>query len=444
MSEKGKISELALFGGPAAVSIAPPHFRWPLIGQEEENAVLTQLRSGELSLYKRGGVIQEFEEAFAARHAVPFAMSSHSGTGALHAAFFALDLDFGAEVLAPAYTHLATVLPMLHVGLIPVLCDIDAETGNIDVNDCEQRISPRTRAIVITHQYGHLCDMNRILALAEKHDLFLIEDCSHAHGSTYQGRLAGTFGDAGCFSLQAHKTVTAGEGGILISGSEPIFERASLFGHFREKTPATSASNMPLVETGYGLKNRLHPLGAALALTQFRKLDTILANRRANLEYFAEQLKEIPGVRPLITRPEYDRGGYFRYLLKYNPCELGGLTSERYIQALQAEGVVEVRPGSLAKPLHLTGILQTRFDGIYRNGWPPRGIPCSGRSGYQPGDFPRAEEFSRNTLQFPAFTEPSRRIIDQYCEAMRKVARHACSLAALDRTCGRHSFQPTN
>ncbi|HEY0150564.1 MAG TPA: aminotransferase class I/II-fold pyridoxal phosphate-dependent enzyme [Longimicrobium sp.] len=429
VSDGGAATLPALLGGPASVHIPGPHFRWPLIEADDEEAVLAQLRSGELSYHRRAGVVAEFEDAFASYHEVPFAMSANSGSAALHAAFFALDLEPGDEVLAPAYTHLSTVLPMLHCHLVPVLCDVEEETGNLDLADAEPRIGPRTRAMVVTHQYGHVCDMPAVLAFARKHGLRVVEDCSHAHGATLDGRLAGTFGDAGCFSLQAHKAVPAGEGGVLICSDPRVMERAALLGHFRQRTPATTDAYAPFAETGYGLKNRLHPLGAALALSQLRKLPRRIEARRANLSYFDDQLRGVPGVRPLPTAPGVSRGGYFRYLVRYDAAELDGLPVGRYVEALRAEGVLEVSPGSLARPLHLTPIFQTLDDRMYSNGWPRRGPHTSRTLVYGPGDFPRAERFSATTLQFPAFTEPSFHIIAAYRAAMVKVARHASLLA---------------
>jgi dTDP-4-amino-4,6-dideoxygalactose transaminase len=419
---------LALNGGPPTVTIPSPHFRWPLIAKEDEQAVLKQLRSGELSLPRRAGIIEELESNFAQMHERTYAMSTSSGTSALHAAYFGLDLEPGDEILAPAYTHLATVLPMLHAGLIPVLCEVEEDTGNIDVRDASTRLTSRTRAIAVTHQYGHICNMEAVLELASQRRLFVIEDCSHAHGASFHGRLAGTFGDVACFSLQAHKAMVAGEGGILLTSNPRIFERATLLGHFREKTAATSDACAEISETGYGLKNRMHPLGAALAVSQLRRLPKIIEQRRLNLCFFEECLKDVHGVRALPTRPGVSRGGYFRFLVKYIPEELNGLPIATYMEALRAEGVREMAAGSLAKPLHFTQIFQTLEDGMYRSGWPRRGPHVNHERVYRPGDFPRAERFSALTIQFPAFTEPSKQIIAQYCQAMKKVARHSASL----------------
>jgi perosamine synthetase len=421
-------ARLAIRGGAPEVSIPPPHFRWPPVGEEEEDAVIGQLRSGELSVSERTGVVAEFEDDFARFHGLRYVMSSNSGTGALHSAFFALDLEPGDEVLAPAYTHLSTVAPMLHANLIPVLCDIDPESGNLDPDNAERQLSPRTRAIVVTHQYGRICEMEAILGLALRHGLRVVEDCSHALGATHGGRLAGTFGDVACFSLQSDKVVPAGEGGMLLTNNPRIFERAALLGHFRRPTQATSLAYLPFAETGYGLKNRLHPLAAALGAVGLRKLPERILQRRANLEHFDECAASVPGVRPLATPPRDSRGGVFRYLLQVLPDELDGLSTECYVEALLAEGVREVKPGSLVKPLHLTPLFQTLEDRMYRTGWPRRGSHVRREIVYGPGDFPQAERFADRTIQFPAFTEPSSHIIEAYCRAMVKVAAGTAEL----------------
>lgn len=420
----------AILGGVPSVRAAVPHYTWPSIGPEEEAAVLRVLRRRELSFHRRTGIIQEFEDAFARMHARPFVMSACSGTAALHAAYFGLNLDPGDEVIVPAYTHLGTVLPMLQVGLQPVLCDVDERTGNIDAALIDARVSPRTRAITVTHQYGHVCAMDAIMEIAARHDLYVVEDCSHAHGAAYRGRLAGTFGDAACFSLQAHKAVAAGEGGVLVTSDARIFERAALLCHFRQRWPSTSAEYESFAETGYGLKTRLHPLAAAIALEQLRKLPDVNARRQSHLQYFSSRVRSIRGLEPLHTAPDVVRGGFFRFVFRYKPQEMSGLGIDTYIEALKAEGVAEVMPGSLAKPLHLTRIMQTLDDRMYRGGWPRRGAHVDAQHLYRQGDFPVAERFSALTLQFPAFTHEERDIIDEYCGALDKIARHAVDLCA--------------
>jgi len=419
---------LALYGGEKIVTINDPHFNWPIIGQDETEAVLKQLKKAEVSYYRCSGIIEQFENEFAEFHNTKYAISTSSGSSALHAAFFSLGLPIGSEVIAPAYTHLGTVFPMLHVGLVPILCDIEEQTGNIDTEKIKFKISENTRAIVVTHQYGHICNMQQINKIAEKYNLFVIEDCSHAHGSRLNNQLAGTFGDIACFSLQSHKVVVAGEGGILITGNKKLADRASLFGHFRQEREYTSEENKMFVESGYGLKNRLHPLAATLAQVQFKKLDETIKGRKENYNYFINELKNVRGLKPLLTHSEADRGGFFRFVFRYIASELERLPIEKYIEALKAEGVSTVSPGSLAKPIHYFNFFQNFDNGFYPIFFEPITGQDKAKLIYKMGDFPKAEEFSANTLQFPAFTLPSFEIIDQYILAMQKVQSNLSEL----------------
>jgi dTDP-4-amino-4,6-dideoxygalactose transaminase len=412
------MSSLALFGGPPAVTLPEPHGRWPIITRAHEEAVLALLRSGDVTYHRDTGAVQQLEQRFAELVGVAHGITTHTGTAALLAGYFGLGLKPGDEVIAPAYTHLGTVFPMFHLGLRPVLCDVDRETGNIDPEAAAACVGPKTRAIAITHQFGHACDMQRILALAKAHDLRILEDCSHAHGATIDGQHVGQLGDVACFSLHAHKTVWGGEGGILVTRHAHVAERAALHGHFRSPQGYTSAAMMPWVETGLGLKSRIHPLSAAMALVGLDELPTTLANRRRNYAHLCARLAEIPGLRPLPTAPGIDRGGHFRFIAHYDRTALHGLAPERFLAAVQREGATSVWPGWAARTLDSYRSFQTLED--------PLGLFERGDVTYKPGDFPNASAFSANTLQFPAFAEERDiEVIDAYAVALAKVARHA-------------------
>lgn len=413
------MSTLALLGGPLAVTLPEPHYRWPRVTGAHEDAVLALLRAGDVTYHRVGGAVAQLERRFAELVGVAHGITTHTGTAALLAGFFALDLRPGDEVIAPAYTHLATVFPMFHVGLRPVLCDVDRETGNIDPEAIAACIGPRTRAIAITHQFGHSCDMPRICEIARAHDLRILEDCSHAHGASVDGRHVGQHGDVACFSLHAHKTVWGGEGGILVTRHAHVAERAALHGHFRQPHPFTSDAAAPWVESGYGLKSRIHPLAAALALVGLDLLPETLAARRRNYAHLCARLAEIPGLRPLPTAPGVDRGGHFRFIAHYDREQLHGLAPERFLAAVHAEGASAVWPGWAARTLDSYRMFQTNED--------PIGLFEGGHTTYTPGEFPAASAFSANTLQFPAFVEGPE-IIDAYADALSKVARHANEL----------------
>lgn len=416
--------QLAIKGGPGAVRVPEPHYRWPMPDADDEQAVLGVLRRGELSYHRCSGEVEAFETAFASLVGTRYAISTHSGTGALTAAYGALGLSLGAAVMVPAYTHLATAFSMLPTGLVPQLCDVDPETGNIDPMDAESRLTDRTEAIAVTHQYGHSADMERLCDLAERRGLRIIEDCSHAHGSTRDGRHVGNDGDVSAFSLQAHKTVWGGEGGVLLTNDPSIAERASLSGHFREARAFTSLEMVQYAETGLGNKSRLHPLAAALARRQLEKLPQVIAARRSNYAYLASRIEGLQGIRLPKTAGHVDRGGFFRFVLFYDSAALDGLPLSDFLAALQAEGCAEVRSGELVRPLHSYALFQHHDPRVLAQD--AAAAPMGPRPVYRLGDFPAAERMSMSTFMLPPFTSPSEAIIDAYVSAMEKVvnAKH--------------------
>lgn len=416
------MSKLALFGGKPLVSTPKPHFVWPPVTEEDYQAVKHQMDTGVLSEYGRTGVIKEFEDEFAQYHQMRYAIATNSGTTALHSAFFGCGIGPGDEVIAPTYTFLATVTPIFHVNAIPVLAEADSETGNISVKDIKERITNKTKAIVITHMWGHPCEMDEIVSLAQEKGLFLIEDCSHAHGATYKGRLVGTFGDVSCFSLQGNKMVSAGEGGILLTNSQEIYERATLLGHYRDRSEQCVKSDFyqQFVKTGYGLKYRMHVLAAALARVSFSKMEERIKTRNENLNYLSHLLKDIPGILPPITKNYVTRGAYYGYKPLYQKDQMGEISVELYVKALVAEGIEVKKPGS--KPLHMLPLFQKKNDGMYHNGWPKISPFVEKTVVYKDGDFPKAESYYKRALSIPTFTSPgNKQLIEQYAAAFLKV-----------------------
>lgn len=426
-------SALALFGGKPAVPHAP-RYAWPPIADSDIALIVQLLQRKELSYYGREGEVLELEEAFKTYFKVRYALAMSSGTAALHSAFFGIGLGAGDEVLAPTFTFLSTVMPIFVVNALPILVDAESDTGNIDPLDIERRITPATKALVITHMQGHACRMPAIMDLVRKHRLKLIEDCSHAHGASCQGQLLGTFGEASVFSLQGSKLVAAGQGGILLTDDQEIYERATLLGHFKVRAmeEVTSEKYRPFHGTGYGLNYRMHPLAAGLAKEQFKRLDTYLNGRNENLLYLASRLEDIPGITPPAVHDYVTRHGWFTFRPFYNPEELEGLSLPTYLKALQAEGVPIQKAAS--RPLHLEPLFQVDDDGSHTYGRTASDNPASTRQRYQPGDFPHSERYAQATCSLPPFTEPMRPVMDQFADAFKKVADHVHLLRKHDET----------
>jgi perosamine synthetase len=390
---------------------------WPPITEADVQAVTELLRRGEISYYGREGEVAALEEAFGAYVGVAHTLACSSGTAALHSAYFGLGLEAGDEVIAPTFTFLSTVMPLFVVNAVPVLVDAEPDTGNIDPDAIEAAVTPRTRAVVVVHINGHPCDMDRIVDICRRRNLRLVEDCSHAHGATYNGRQVGSFGDVAVFSLQGAKLVAAGQGGLLLTPDRDIFERAVLLGHFRNRSfdDVTSDEYRAFGTTGYGLNYRMHPLAAALARRQFEDLDAYIDGREANLGALSAGLGTVAGVDPPSRRPYATRHPYFNYKPLYDAAALDGLDRRRFIQALKAEGAPVEDSTSL--PLHCEHLFQVRDDGSRTYGREPN------RRVYGAGDLPNAESYSERAMRIPTYTDPRPRLMEQIVAAFEKVSR---------------------
>lgn len=226
-------SPLALLGGTPAVTNGGPHFTWPPIDDMTRAKVLAQLDSA-VSIPGRSGIVADLEDAlqdyFGARHAI----TTSSGTAALHAAYWAARIRPGDEVIVPAWTFHATASPLFQLGAVPILCETLPD-GNIDPARVAELITPRTRAIMVTHLWGRPADMTDLAALAKDRDLDLLEDGSHAHGASYGGQKVGTFGLAGAFSLNGPKPLSGGEGGFVLTDDDDTYYRILTFAHYNKR-----------------------------------------------------------------------------------------------------------------------------------------------------------------------------------------------------------------
>ncbi|MCX6671893.1 MAG: DegT/DnrJ/EryC1/StrS family aminotransferase [Euryarchaeota archaeon] len=264
----------------------------PLIGEEEKTAVMNVLNSGMLA---SGPRTEEFEKKFAEYVGTKHAIATTSGTTALHLGLLALGITKGDEVILPAFSFIATANVVLFCDAIPVFCDVDQKTFNIDPEKIEKRITKKTKAIMPVHLYGQAADMKRIREIAEEHDLHVIGDACQAHGAAYDGKMVGSFGDVECFSFYPTKNMTTGEGGMVTTDNDEFAElMMSLRNHGREKT-----------KWGYehgrlGYNYRMTDIGAAIGIEQLKKLPNNIEMRQKNAAYFDSHLNtvEIPYVLP--------------------------------------------------------------------------------------------------------------------------------------------------
>ncbi len=417
-----KIEKLAIHGGIKSIDEAHPHWSWPVTSKEEIKAVAEFMKNGSKNINGYPAIVAEFESEFANYHDTKFALTSNSGTSSLHAAFFAVGVSEGDEVIAPALTFHATASPLKQLNALPVLCDCEPDTGNINPIEIEKKITNRTKAIVVTHLCGHPCDMDEIMRISKKNNIAIIEDCSHAHGSLYKGKKVGTFGAIGCFSMNNTKMLSAGESGILITDNQELYERALLFSDFgpRLENGIKLKKHIRYRETGLGCKHRINPICAVIALEKLKKLDFYISSRKQRLDYLSQGLLDIPGLSPPVTRDHVTRGAYYGYRPFIIKKELNNIDINIFINALQAEGMEIRQSGN--PPLHLLPLFKEPVSVINNFGISKiEHKNIDQRYFYNQGDLPVSEFFYNNTFSLPTFTFESEKLIDKYIKAFIKV-----------------------
>jgi perosamine synthetase len=427
---------LALLGGPKAITRTEELARvarWPIFGEEEQARVLEVLSAADV--YAENG---RFEEEFKAYTGARFAIAQNNGTSTLHAAYFAAGVGPGDEVITAPYTWHLQVSPILALHALPVFVDIDPASGCIDPAQIEAKLSPRTKAIAVLHAFGAVAPMDEIMAIARRHGLPVIEDCSHAHGATYKGLSVGTLGDIGCFSLQGSKLMTAIEGGVLITDNAEYYERVCLLAHY-ERLPRLSSEQHrrfydpteEMAPTCFGFKYRMHPLAAALARVQLQHLEENNAVRRRNM---GRLTRELARLEPVIT-PAYERLDakriWLNYIAQYHGEAMTGVSRDRFVEALRAEGL----PASSGRvgylPIYWNPLYEERV-GMWADGAPFDGPAVTHRVNYQRGDCPEAEAIWRRSIGLPMLHQPcSDELLTEIVAAVEKTVRHLPALRAM-------------
>lgn len=405
---------MAAKGGLKSILRKGPHYKWPIIDRSAERAVLVQLRKT-ISIYDRSGIFEDFENAYAQYHKRKHALLFSSGTSAIHAMYVAAGINEGDEVICPAYTFFATVTPLLTLGARPILCDCD-ENGNIDPSEIKKKLTSKTKAVIVTHMWGIPCQMDKIVPLCRKNNVLLFEDCSHAHGASLNNKIVGSFGDISAWSLQGSKNVSGGEGGILTTNNSEFYYKALLFGHYnkrcRQEIPQSHELSRYAV-TGMGLKQRAHPLAVILAFQVFKKIDIYRKRRDKNAKKIINSLRNIPGLVPPELSPGMEPSWY-ALIFKYNSEKFGGLSVNKFCDALIAEGLVEVDRPNSTSPLNLLPIFQEpgNLFPVYKK------IKLN----YLPGDFPKSEKFFNQAIKLPVWVQSKdSSTVNKYILGFKKV-----------------------
>jgi perosamine synthetase len=423
-----KEKDLAIFGGPRAVRTEYKE-GWRQVRRSDLKPILAAARDDINTEAKGAGPIAEFEGQFAQLTGSQYALAMNSGTAALHSAYFALGIKPGTEVIVPGYTFFATAAPILQCGGRPVFCDVDPETLLADPDDVERRITPCTRVICVVHLWGNPAPMDRFVEIARRHNLGLIEDCSHAHGALYQSRPVGSWGDIGCFSLQGPKAVSAGEGGIAVTDNPVLFDRMLALGHYGRLKAGQAKNTFDTDYLTLGVKYRPHLYGIMLAACSLSRLPELNRRRQRNYDILSAELAGCEAVQPIKTTPEAVRGGFLEFIVRYTPEKAGNWKSSEFLQAAQAEGVPiskerYARLGKSKRMLNETPIFTT-LDSTELGG----NLEASRQqdSSQRQSDLPVVRSLAGRLLTLPPFTKVSERFVRECAAGLRKITAYATS-----------------
>lgn len=416
------MGELAITGGRRVLAERDESlFYWPIVNDAMRAAQAAVLEAGNMS---GTDIARKFESRFAAWQGSKYALSHNNGTNALNAAMYAVGLGPGDEIICTSVTYWASCTGALSLGASVVFCDIDPNTLQMDPKSFEERITPRTKAVMVVHYMAHPAPMDEIMAIADKHGIAVIEDVSHAQGGRYKGRRLGTFGRVAAMSLMSCKSFAIGEGGMLTTDDSEIFKRAVIFGHYDRIIDVCTDEEMKDVKNipWGGLKNRMHQTSAAIGLEQLEKHDREIAEIDRAMKYFWEGISDIPGLSMIYPEDEgSDKAGWYASRFLYDPAAFGGVSNVTFSDALNAETGGDFSFGC-NMPLHLSSVF---FDvDIYGHGRPtaraflPEGVDIRAES----GSLPVADSINGRVLGEPWFKMCDPAKIDPYIEAVRKVA----------------------
>jgi len=391
--------------------------RWKQVGEDEARIVREMTLGNELS----GGtpIVREFEADWKRFSGRKHALTTVNGTAALYSAMFGLGVGPGDEVISPTWNWICSIAPAPFLGARPVFCDIDPKTMLVDPADLKRKITPRTKAIIVVHLWGWVCNMDAVMEVARAAEVPVIEDCSHAHGALWKGKPVGGSGAVACWSLQGSKPVSAGEGGVIATDDDDIFERACLAGQVNRIAGMDLATPRyeELQPLGTGMKFRAHPLGIGIASVQLKKLPALNAGRSRWVAEIEAGLRDIPCLEPVPTVPGSTRGGFYGFPVHYYPDRAGGKSAAVFVEALKKAGV---KANLNSYPLlHLLPYFAKGFDLFTGN----RGPLAGDYPGYKKGDLPNAEKCVENIVFLPMLTDPVEGAVEWMLERIMEAAR---------------------
>lgn len=409
------MKELAILGGDPVFS-NPLQIQRDIITDEDKKAVEAYFKSdGPISFYGDEGIQHEYEQELKTYFSYRYALLVNSGTNALLAAYFALGLMPSDEVLVPAFSFFAIASPLLFLHVTPIMVDCDAYTGLIDPKDAEQKMTEKTKAVVINHICGDSIDMHTFTEYCHQRKIAVIEDLSLAFGGTDHGKKLGTFGDLTCCSLGSTKLLSGGQGGFIVTNSLEYFERMILLGCFGKRASQNVINPFyrQFSQVSYGMNLRMHPLSIAISYERFKRRDYLIKERQIRYNMLSEYIKKFPFISPPRSVDEKFRGSWHGYYALLADC-FDDIEGQRIADAFCAEGI-PVHYGAHYPLLHRQKVYWSNSDGFFRNKKNPY-------KANQPFDScAGAEYYNRHILSFPLLLDEDESVISACCESILKV-----------------------
>ena len=412
--------ELAVNGGPKTRDTAENP--WPSIsnasgrdfGEEEMDLLRQVIESGSLG-WQYGTMVKQFEQEFAARHGAKHACAVTSGTAALHTAMGALRLEVGDEVITSTVTDMGSVIAIVQCNCVPVFADVDRETLLMDPASIEERITDRTRALMPVHLSGQPCNMDEIMPFVESYDLRLVEDCAQSHDAEWDGKRVGTFGHFGCFSLQQSKQITTGDGGIVLTDDDELYDHAV---RFHDKYYDRTGQNRPVERIGINF--RMSELVGAVALAQTRKLDRIISRRQETAGALVAGIAEIEGINPPKIH-EKAKHTWWRVHFTIDEEALG-VDTVTFGGAISAEGLPFATGAARGEPIcMLPAIAEHR---AYGSGDFPWELPYGRKVQYVREDYPGTNWGMANVFTASWNEGYTLEDVEDILRGLRKVSDH--------------------
>ncbi|MHA1819615.1 MAG: DegT/DnrJ/EryC1/StrS family aminotransferase [Promethearchaeota archaeon] len=373
--------------------------KWPVVPERAKKRVMDLLDKGEISISSE---VDKFNDAFKKYIGVKYSIPECNGTAALYSAFFAIGVGPGDEVITPSYTYWATAMPASVLGAKIIFAESNPKTFNIDPEDVKKKITPKTKAIVPVHLWGLPCEMDELREVADEHNIYIIEDASHAHGAEYKGKKIGTLGDIACFSLQGSKLLPAGEGGFMVTNNKEFYEKGVTLGHY-ERIKKLSDRYNKYERTGFGFKFRMSPLHAAIGrslLETYDKYNEEITRAALKVRRAIGELKGFINYEP----PSYIKRVYYENLMDYDE-KISGVPREKLLSKVK---------------LALLNVSATRYPLLHQQTY-------FVERGSDPHGLPVTEALVSRLFRFPSYKGYDEEVIDEFIEKFKRFYTKAAS-----------------